>query len=98
MRNDIRTVTIVNDNGGGNQSKRGFDRVYGGRQTERARRLWTFNPVDLARIAADMGALAIRVEKPDELAPALQRAFTADRPVVLDVVTDIEALAPTAVA
>jgi acetolactate synthase I/II/III large subunit len=97
VRNDIRTVTVVNDNGGGNQSKRGFDRAYGGQQTERARRLWTFNPIDLARLAADMGALAIRVERPDQLAAALKQAFAADRPVVVDVVTDIEALAPLAV-
>src|SRR5205814_5945806 len=26
----INTVTVVNNNGGGNQSKRGFDRAYGG--------------------------------------------------------------------
>jgi thiamine pyrophosphate-dependent acetolactate synthase large subunit-like protein len=31
------------------------------------------------------------------LAGALQQAFAADRPVILDVVTDIEALAPLAV-
>jgi len=37
------------------------------------------------------------VEKPTELAPAIQRALKADRPVIVDVVTDIEALAPTAV-
>ena len=53
--------------------------------------------VDFARIAEDIGALGIRVEKPGELAPAIQRALKADRPVIVDVVTDIEALAPTAV-
>ena len=51
-----------------------------------------------ARIAEEMGALGIRVEKPDEIAPALKRALAADRPVVIDVVTDIEALAPLAVS
>jgi thiamine pyrophosphate-dependent acetolactate synthase large subunit-like protein len=40
----------------------------------------------------------VRVEKPAELAPALQRAYGADRPVVIDVVTDIDALAPLAVS
>jgi acetolactate synthase-1/2/3 large subunit len=37
------------------------------------------------------------VEKPGDIAPALARALAADRPVVIDIVTDIEVLAPTAV-
>ena len=35
VRWKINAVTVVNNNGGGNQSKRGFDRVYGGEQTPR---------------------------------------------------------------
>jgi acetolactate synthase-1/2/3 large subunit len=94
----INAVTVVNNNSGGNQSKRGFDRAYGGTQTEQARELWTYNKVDFARLAEDMGALGIRVEKPGEIAGALERALAAGRPVVIDVVTDIEALAPLAVS
>ena len=45
-----------------------------------------------------MGAVGIRVERPGDIAPALERALAADRPVVIDVVTDIDALAPTAVS
>jgi len=60
--------------------------------------LWTYSKVNFARIAEDMGALGIRVEKPGDLAPALGRAFAADRPVIVDVATDIDALAPTAVS
>ncbi|HEX8828673.1 MAG TPA: thiamine pyrophosphate-binding protein, partial [Xanthobacteraceae bacterium] len=94
----INAVTVVNNNGGGNQSKRGFDRVYGGQQTAKARELWTFNKVNFARIAEDMGALGIRVEEASALPAALAQALAAERPVVIDVVTDIEALAPVAVA
>jgi len=97
VRWNINSVTVVNNNGGGNQSKRGFDRAYGGQQTEKARELWTFRPVNFARIAEEIGALGIRIERPSELSPALYRAVEADRPVVLDVVTDIEAMAPLAV-
>lgn len=93
----INSVTVVNNNGGGNQSKRGFDRAYGGQQTEQARELWTFNPMNFARIAEDMGAIGVRIERASELGPALAKAFTADRPVVIDVVTDIDAIAPAAV-
>ena len=49
-------------------------------------------------LAEEVGAVGIRVEKPDEIAPALARALAADRPVVIDVATDIDALAPTAVS
>ena len=93
----INAVTVVNNNGGGNQSKRGFDRVYGGKQTDEARRLWTFSKVNFARIAEDMGALGIRVEQPSAFPAALAQALAAGRPAVIDVVTDIEALAPVAV-
>jgi acetolactate synthase I/II/III large subunit len=98
VRWKMNAVTVVNNNGGGNQSKRGFDRVYGGTQTEQARELWTFNQTNFARIAEDMGALGLRVEKASEFAPALARALEANRPAIIDVVTDIDALAPLAVS
>src|ERR1700688_2064611 len=94
----INSVTVVNNNGGGNQSKRGFDRAYGGEQTAQGRELWTYNPMNFAKLAEDMGALGIRVERASEFASALQRALAANRPTVIDVATDIEALAPTAVS
>ena len=98
VRWNINSVTVVNNNGGGNQSKRGFDRAYGGEPTEKSRELWTYNAMNFARLAEDMGALGIRVERAGELAPALARALAANRPTVIDVVSDIEALAPTAVS
>jgi acetolactate synthase-1/2/3 large subunit len=94
----INAVTVVNNNASGNQSKRGFDRVYGGTQTEQARELWTFSKVNFARIAEDMGALGMRIEKPGDIGPALTQALAANRPVVIDVITDIDALAPLAVS
>ena len=98
VRWNIPSVTLVNNNGGGNQSKRGFDRVYGGEGNNRSRELWTYRPMNFAKIAEDIGALGIRVEKPSEIGPALAKALASGRPAVIDVVTDIEALAPTAVA
>jgi acetolactate synthase-1/2/3 large subunit len=97
VRWGINSITVVNNNHSGNQSKRGFDRVYGGRQTEKALEMWVFTEVDFAGLAEHIGAIGIRVEKPADLAPAFDRALSADRPVILDVVTDIDALAPMAV-
>jgi acetolactate synthase I/II/III large subunit len=98
VRWKINAVTVVNNNASGNQSKRGFDRAYGGQQTEQARELWTFNRVNFARIAEEMGALGIRVERPADFAPAMERALAAGRPAVIDAVTDIDAIAPAAVS
>jgi acetolactate synthase-1/2/3 large subunit len=98
VRWGINAVTVVNNNGGGNQSKRGFDRAYGGEQTEQARELWTYRAVNFARVAEEIGALGLRVEKPSEFRPALEKGLKAGRPVIIDVATDIEAIAPAAVA
>jgi acetolactate synthase-1/2/3 large subunit len=98
VRWNIRAVTVVNNNASGNQSKRGFDRAYGGTQTPKARELWTYRMVDFARIASDIGALGLRVERPADFAGALREALTSDRPALIDVVTDIDAIAPVAVS
>lgn len=90
-------ITDVADHPAGDQSKRGFDRIYGGEQTDGGRSLWTFNAVNFARIAGEMGAVGFRVEEPDAFGPASEKALSAGRPAVIDVVTHIDALAPLAV-
>ncbi|MFI5894140.1 thiamine pyrophosphate-binding protein [Actinoplanes sp. NPDC051513] len=97
-RRGINLITVVNNNSGGNQSKRGFDRAYGGEPTDKSRELWNYLDVDFARTAEEMGALGIRVDRPGDLAKALDRALDAGRPVVLDVRTDIEVTAPQPVS
>jgi acetolactate synthase I/II/III large subunit len=96
VRYNIRTVTVVNNNSGGNQAAPDMDRIWGGAQTDFARGLWRYTDVNLARIAEDMGAIGIRVDSPVALSSAISRALTADRPVIIDVVTDVRAQAPTA--
>ena len=96
VRWNINTIVIVNNNSGGNQSKRGFDRAYGGEQTEEGRQLWTFNKINFAAIAENIGAVGIRVENAKEIKPAIEKAIELNKPVIIDVVTDINALAPLA--
>jgi acetolactate synthase-1/2/3 large subunit len=50
--------------------------------------MWGFNEIDFAKVAQSFGCLGIRVEDPSALAPSLERALVAGRPVVIDVVTD----------
>jgi acetolactate synthase-1/2/3 large subunit len=98
VRWNIAAVTVVNNNASGNQSKRGFDRAYGGEQTPKARELWTYRMVDLARVATDIGALGIRVERAADFPGALEKALRSGKPALIDVVTDIDAIAPVAVS
>jgi acetolactate synthase I/II/III large subunit len=98
VRWNINTITLVNNNHSGNQSKRGFDRAYGGTQTQKGLDLWHFRETNFAKIAEDIGALGIRVEKPGEIGSAIDQALSANRPVVIDVTTDIDALAPLAIS
>ena len=96
VRHGLNTVTVINNNRSGNQALNGMRRLYDGAPTERSREMWVQNETDFARIAEDMGALGVRVEEPGEIGPAFRRALAAGRPAVVDVVSDIEALAPLA--
>ena len=51
---------------------------------------------EVAKIAENMGAIGIRVEKANEIATAFQKALKLDKPVVIDIATDIEIVAPKA--
>jgi pyruvate dehydrogenase (quinone) len=46
--------------------------------------------VPYARFAEMIGLKGIRVERPDDIGLAWEQAFAADRPTVIDVVTDPE--------
>lgn len=96
VRCGINAITVVNNNHSGNQSKRGFDVAYEGNATARSRDLWVHKEVNFARIAEEIGALGIRVEEPAQLRGAFEQALAAERPVLIDVTTDIDALAPLA--
>ncbi|MCL5958952.1 MAG: thiamine pyrophosphate-dependent enzyme, partial [Chloroflexi bacterium] len=51
---------------------------------------------NLAEVAKSLGAYGERVEKPDDIIPALQRALKCGKPAVLDVIIDssLEGLEP----
>jgi len=53
-----------------------------------------FEAVDHAAIARACGCEGVRVERPEDFLPALQKALTSDRTTVIDVVTDQRAYPP----
>jgi acetolactate synthase-1/2/3 large subunit len=96
VRCGIPTVTLVNNNNSLNQETTIFRHAYGGKPSKKQGEMWHFSKVDFSAIAESMGALGIRVTKPAEVRSALDRAISSGRPTVVEVLSDIEALAPNA--
>ncbi|MBH68957.1 MAG: acetolactate synthase [Rhodospirillaceae bacterium] len=96
VRSQINTITVINNNNSGNQALRTTKKLYDGRLTKKSEQLWAQNKTDFAKIAENMGAVGIRVEKECDISPALKKAFNINAPVVLDIVSDIEIVAPLA--
>src|SRR6185503_11120348 len=94
-RCNIPITVIVNNNSGFGQNLTGVRRISGNRPG-RGEELVRFGPTDFAAVARSFGVRGIRVERPEEIAPALQQALAADEPVLVDVVTDLEPRAPEA--
>jgi acetolactate synthase-1/2/3 large subunit len=92
-RYGINTVTVINNNNGLAQGIPDIHSVYGDRPGNPGE-LYRFEPVSFARLATDMGCLGIRVERPDEIGPALRHALAAERPTIVEVATGLEYRAP----
>lgn len=85
-------VVVVNNNRSLQQVRPVVDASYGGKAGPKGSDIWVFQETNFARIAEELGCLGLRVEGPGDLRGALARALTANRPVVVDVVTDIDAM------
>jgi acetolactate synthase-1/2/3 large subunit len=94
VRCNIPTVTVVSNNNALNQETLIFKHAYGGKPSKKQGEMWHFSEINFATIAESMGALGIRVTKPAELRSALDQAISSGRPAVVEVISDIEALAP----
>ena len=91
----LNTVTVVNNNHSLNQEKGANEVVYGG-QTPGSDDLWIFPDADFAGIARSMGCFGITVNRIGELRDALDQAFAAGQPAVVDVKTHLDGIAPAA--
>jgi len=105
VRWGINTVVVVNNNAALNQSLTYvYAGLYGQTPDELVQAagtraggpgdLWRFSDLDFAAIARSMGANGIRVTKPGDLPGAIDQAIASNRPTVVDVVTDVSAMAP----
>jgi acetolactate synthase-1/2/3 large subunit len=96
VRWNIPAVLLVNNNKSLNMEIDIYTDAYGGSLKANHAELWKFADVSFAAIAEQMGAKGLTVRKPHEIDGALDQAFSCGRPCVIDVLTEIEALAPTA--
>ena len=87
VRYGINAVIVVHNNGGLNQDRRGDEAAYVGREGN-PDELWRFTDTNFAQIAESMGALGIRVTDPNQINSALDQAVSANRPAVVDIVSD----------
>jgi acetolactate synthase-1/2/3 large subunit len=92
----IPAVIVVNNNRSLNQEINVYSRAYGGSLHGRHGELWHFEDVDFAKVAESMGVLGLTVKKAADFEPALEKAVAAQGPALINVVTEIEALAPRA--
>lgn len=91
----IPVVVVVNNNSGFGQGIFNVRKIYEGVDGN-PDEINRFGPTDFAEVARAFGVEGIRVERAEQIAPALERAIGLDTPVVVDVVTDAEARAPEA--
>ncbi len=94
VRWNIDAVFLVNNNRSLNMEIDIYKAAYGGQLERNHAELWQFLDVSLAAVAETMGAKGICVEKPGEIAGALEQGFAARRPCLIEVKSDIEAIAP----
>jgi acetolactate synthase-1/2/3 large subunit len=92
----INLIVVVNNNNALNQEIPLWDNVYPNKTSAGARTedLWSFNNTDFAQVAEALGCVGMRVQDPKELNAALKHAIGLNKPVVIDVISDIEAYAP----
>lgn len=96
VRCNIPMVTVVNNNNALNQELSIFEAAYDGKPSEQSTEMWHFSEVSFAKMAECMGGVGIRVEDPAEIGAAIKQALASGRPAIVEVMGDIEALAPTA--
>ena len=90
VRYGLNTITVVNNNAALNQEAHIWD------WNEKWEKNWRFAPVDYSHIARAFGIGFARVDKPGQLDKAMSEALAANKPFLIEAVTDIEAMSSSA--
>lgn len=96
-RHGINLVVVVNNNNSLNQEIPLVNAAYREKRDDLSGEIWRFQKgINLAKVAETLGCAGFRVEKPGDVRELLPRAFAMGKPVVIDVASEEQALAPTA--
>lgn len=90
----IPAIIVVNNNRSLNQEIGPYTEAYGGSLHGRHSELWHFADLDLAKVAESLGVRGLTVRKPAEFAGAMEQATAERGPTVINVVSDINVMAP----
>jgi acetolactate synthase-1/2/3 large subunit len=96
LRYGINLVVVVNNNRALSQEFPSLNRNYGGSMHGKSDELWRFGDFSFAEVAKAMGCGGVRIEQPDRIEGALKEAFAANKPYVVEVMSDVTLMAPTA--
>ncbi|HUI25250.1 MAG TPA: thiamine pyrophosphate-binding protein [Candidatus Kryptonia bacterium] len=94
VRHKLAIVTVVNNDQQWGMSAHGQDLIFG----EGHRVVTDLAPTRYDLAAAGFGCHAEYVERPEDLAPALARAFAAGKPACVNVMTDPSVIAPVTIS
>lgn len=93
VRCNIKTITIVNNNGILSQCSNDIKNVYAD-DPKTAPKRYTFVPTDYRKLAEDFGCWSVRVTKAEEIGPAIAAALKASGPALIEVMTDADTNCP----
>lgn len=93
-RRGIAVTLVVNNNKGFGQGWPNLVRAAGNRPEVAGTLLRFGEHTDFCALAAGFGLRGIRVERPDQIGPALREAMASDETVVVEVMTGIDHRAP----
>lgn len=92
-RYKLPVVVVINNNGAYAGEKDYWPPAYGDAEVSSYQH-WKFGDINFAKIASELGCNGERVEGPEAIAQALQRALVSDRPSVIDAVSEFSAYHP----
>ncbi len=96
-RHGINLVVVINNNSSLNQEIPLVQAAYKEKRDSLSGEMWRFQTkADLGKVAEALGCATFRVEKPGQLKELLPKAWGMGKPVVIDCISDEQALAPTA--
>lgn len=55
-----------------------------------------FHEVNFSKVAESLGGVGIRVGRPDDIGPALEKALASNSPAVVEVISDVDAMSKRA--